>query len=302
MSCKCFLFVLIITQVKVAHPSKDQNASIDGCVSFNWIGDFFARHKQSEWNDTVNEIIEDCLSNYSKVNETTGCNGPIVNVTFPLFSCSSNATLLEREFSSVLVIKEESFTTGRQIVHAFAQIWKLLVLCIIAAMLSGIVIWFLDHRANSGHFPDSFWRGVQDGLWWAVVTMTTVGYGDKAPKSSLARMYASLWMIIGMLLMSTITAQISSSITADGLRPLNDVFGSKYSHGKYRYDMKQGYSKDGVEPFHFILLAFADVDIEKGAFNPKLRASVTCAVHMKELSTPSVNYYLEKYAPDNTTH
>ena len=40
-------------------------------------------------------------------------------------------------------------------------------------------------------------------------------------------MYASLWMIIGMLLMSTITAQISSSITADGLRPLNDVFGSK---------------------------------------------------------------------------
>ena len=143
MSCKCFLFVLIITQVKVAHPSKDQNASIDGCVSFNWIGDFFARHKQSEWNDTVNEIIEDCLSNYSKVNETTGCNGPIVNVTFPLFSCSSNATLLEREFSSVLVIKEESFTTGRQIVHAFAQIWELLVLCIIAAMLSGIVIWFL---------------------------------------------------------------------------------------------------------------------------------------------------------------
>ena len=127
----------------MAHPSKDQNASIDGCVSFNWIGDFFARHKQSEWNDTVNEIIEDCLSNYSKVNDTTGCNGPIVNVTFPLFSCSSNATLLEREFSSVLVIKEESFTTGRQIVHAFAQIWKLLVLCIIAAMLSGIVIWFL---------------------------------------------------------------------------------------------------------------------------------------------------------------
>ena len=49
-------------------------------------------------------------------------------------------------------------------------------------------------------------------------------------------------------------------------------------------------------------VCISDVDIEKGAFNPKLRASVTCAVHMKELSTPSVNYYLEKYAPDNTTH
>ncbi|CAH3149578.1 unnamed protein product, partial [Pocillopora meandrina] len=154
-------------------------------------------------------------------------NGPIVNVTFPLFSWSSNVTTLETEFFPLVAIKEESFPIGRQILHAFKQIWELVVICITGAMLSGIIIWFLDHRANAGHFPDSFWRGVQDGWWWAVVTMTTVGYGDKAPKSSLARVYASLWMIIGILLMSTITAQISSSITADGLRPLNDVFGSK---------------------------------------------------------------------------
>ena len=149
MSCKCLLFFLIISQVKVAHPSKDQNASINGCVRFNWIEDFFARQRQSQWKNTVKDILQYCLSNYSKVNETTGCNGPIVNVTFPLFSCPSNFTLLEREVFPLVAIKEESFSIGRQILHAFKQIWELIVICIIGAMLSGIIIWFLVGIQNS---------------------------------------------------------------------------------------------------------------------------------------------------------
>ena len=149
MSCKCFLFFLIISHVKVAHLSKDQNAFIDGCVRFNWIEDFFARQRQSEWNYTVNDILQDCLSDYSKVNETTGCNGPIVNVTFPLFSSPSNCTLFEREVFPLVAIKEESFAIGRQILHAFKQIWELIVICITGAMLSGIIIWFLVGIQNS---------------------------------------------------------------------------------------------------------------------------------------------------------
>ena len=149
MSCKRFHFFLIISHVKVVHPSKDQNASIDGCVRFNWIEDFFARQRQSEWNYTVKDILQDCLSDYSKVNETTGCNSPIVNVTFPLFSSPSNFTLLEAEFFPLVAIKEESFSIGRQILHAFKQIWELIVICITGAMLSGIVIWFLVGIQNS---------------------------------------------------------------------------------------------------------------------------------------------------------
>ena len=149
MSCKCLLFFLIISQVRVAHPSKDQNASINGCVRFNWIEEFFARQRQSKCNNTVKYILEDCLSNYSKVNDTTGCNGPIVNVTFPLFSRPSNVTTLETEFYPLVAIKEESFPIGRQILHAFKQIWELIVICIIGAMLSGIIIWFLVGIQNS---------------------------------------------------------------------------------------------------------------------------------------------------------
>ena len=149
MSCKCLLFVLIISQVRVAHPSKDQNASINGCVRFNWIEEFFARQRQSKCNNTVKDILQYCLSNYSKVNDTTGCNGPIVNVTFPLFSWPSNVTTLDTVLFPLVAIKEESFSIGRQILHAFKQIWELIVICIIGAMLSGIIIWFLVGIQNS---------------------------------------------------------------------------------------------------------------------------------------------------------
>ena len=149
MSCKCLLFVLIISQVRVAHPSKDQNASINGCVRFNWIEEFFARQRQSKCNNTVKDILQDCLSNYSKVNDTTGCNGPIVNVTFPLFSWPSNVTTLDTVLFPLVAIKEESFSIGRQILHAFKQIWELIVICITGAMLSGIIIWFLVGIQNS---------------------------------------------------------------------------------------------------------------------------------------------------------
>ena len=149
MSCKCLLFVLTISQVRVAHPSKDQNASINGCVRFNWIEEFFARQRQSKCNNTVKDILQYCLSNYSKVNDTTGCNGPIVNVTFPLFSWPSNVTTLDTVLFPLVAIKEESFSIGRQILHAFKQIWELIVICIIGAMLSGIIIWFLVGIQNS---------------------------------------------------------------------------------------------------------------------------------------------------------
>ncbi|XP_022792246.1 uncharacterized protein LOC111331402 [Stylophora pistillata] len=228
MSSEYFLFFLIVSHVKEAYPSKDQYTSEDNCMRFNWKEWFSSRDKQTTLIHMVKMILDDCIANNSKLNETIGgCNDPIVNITFQLFSNSSNSKPMEMEFSSVLAIREESFTLGRQIVHAFAQIWELLVLCIIAAMLSGIIIWFLDYKANSGHFPNSFWRGVRDGWWWAVVTMTTVGYSDKVPKSSRAQVYASLWMIIGMLMMSTITAQISSSVTAEGFHRLDDMFGDK---------------------------------------------------------------------------
>ncbi len=55
-------------------------------------------------------------------------------------------------------------------------------------------------------------------FWWAIVTMTTVGYGDFSPETPAGRMFAVLIMFIGISLVSLLTASISSIFVAQKIR------------------------------------------------------------------------------------
>ena len=53
-------------------------------------------------------------------------------------------------------------------------------------------------------------RSLGDGIWWALVTITTVGYGDITPVTTLGRVVASSLMLLGLGLIATITAIVSA--------------------------------------------------------------------------------------------
>ena len=52
------------------------------------------------------------------------------------------------------------------------------------------------------------------GLWWAVQTVTTVGYGDVVPTSTAGMLVAALVMLLGLAFLSVVTAAITSSFVA----------------------------------------------------------------------------------------
>ena len=55
---------------------------------------------------------------------------------------------------------------------------------------------------------------VGSGLWWAVQTVTTVGYGDVVPVTVAGRLLASVVMLLGIGFVTVITAAITSSFVA----------------------------------------------------------------------------------------
>ncbi len=52
------------------------------------------------------------------------------------------------------------------------------------------------------------------GLWWAVQTVSTVGYGDVVPTSTAGRLVAAAVMLLGLAFLSVITAAITSTFVA----------------------------------------------------------------------------------------
>jgi ABC-type amino acid transport substrate-binding protein len=77
----------------------------------------------------------------------------------------------------------------------------------------GILIWFFERKRNPAQFGGSAARGIGSGFWWSPVTMTTVGYGDKAPVTFWGRILGLVWMFAGIIMISGFTAAIASSLT-----------------------------------------------------------------------------------------
>ncbi|XP_078367059.1 uncharacterized protein LOC144651064 isoform X1 [Oculina patagonica] len=173
------------------------------------------------WNKTLIHASRQCI----ELNSVTKEN---LTINFPVFQAKSvdhKGDFLSLEaVHPVLVRKRSSQDLVNVAYLAILELWPLLVLCFSCAALSGMILWLLDHRSNSEQFPRRFWRGIFDGMWWAIVTMTTVGYGDKSPKSVCARLFATAWMITGIVLLSMFTAQVSSRLTAEELKSEDHLF------------------------------------------------------------------------------
>jgi len=98
--------------------------------------------------------------------------------------------------------------------------WEFLQAIVLLACLLGIVgllFWLTERKRNPEQFGGRPWSGIGSGFWFSAVTMTTVGYGDKAPLTLPGRIVALVWMFTAVIIISTFTGMIASSLTAERL-------------------------------------------------------------------------------------
>lgn len=91
----------------------------------------------------------------------------------------------------------------------------------VAGMFLAAVLMFLAERGQGGTI-----NGYDTALWWAISTMTTVGYGDVYPVTAEGRAIAVFVMLLGVVFLSWLTANIAAFLVQYGDKPGHTVTNS----------------------------------------------------------------------------
>ena len=121
---------------------------------------------------------------------------------------------------------------------------------------SWLVLLFEEHQAGTNI------HNYGDGLWWAIVTVTTVGYGDRFPVSAGGRIIAVVLMLVGIGLIGVLTATVAS------------VFIQEHTRANHE-EIKKGHADLGQQ-LTMISARLADVERRLGA-TPSEMASIDAA-------------------------
>lgn len=130
-----------------------------------------------------------------------------------------------------ILTKPSNGTAWSLLTKMFSSTVLFLLLGVIALLiLVGHVVWLIERRRNED-FPRKYLPGVWEGTWWAIVTMSTVGYGDTRVKTTAGRLVAMCWILLGLVLVAEFTAIITSTLTITRLESdvnnLGDLNGKK---------------------------------------------------------------------------
>lgn len=96
----------------------------------------------------------------------------------------------------------------RAIVMAKEEILLFLFVTLILIYFSAVGIYYFENQAQPEHFSSVF-----DSLWWAIITLTTVGYGDVYPITIGGRIFTFFILMIGLGIVAIPTGIISSALT-----------------------------------------------------------------------------------------
>ena len=109
------------------------------------------------------------------------------------------------KFSHYSSALEDLFSAVR---HEWRSFVATLYLLILAIFISSSLIYICEHKVQPEHFGS-----IPDAMWWTVVTLTTVGYGDVIPMTVLGKFIATLTALMGVCVVALLTGIVATGFT-----------------------------------------------------------------------------------------
>ncbi|CAD5119998.1 DgyrCDS8580 [Dimorphilus gyrociliatus] len=135
--------------------------------------------------------------------------------------------LKDRKFVPILQSTEAFILSNQPDYPGLAEInqiigyWQHLLVMLVGSAYVGLIIWLIEKWKNKDHFSNKPYKGIVEGFYWACVTMTTVGYGDKYPKAIFGKIITVCWAVYSLAIVSLFTASIASGLTAKEINRLS---------------------------------------------------------------------------------
>lgn len=204
--------ILIGTRVVPPFVIEDEDGNYSGITVHLW--EHIARELELEY-----EFVE------------TDIEGMLDGVADGTFFASASAVTVTAEREEIMDFTHPFFVTGLGIAVPYKpsgilgslrallspDFWWVLFLLLGLLLFWGVLVWIFERHENSDEFGGSATEGIGSGFWWAAVTMTTVGYGDKSPRTLGGRIIGFIWMFTAIIVISFFTASIASSLTVTQL-------------------------------------------------------------------------------------
>ena len=162
--------------------------------------------------------------------------------TYPFYTTGLGIAVPFKEKNVLISIIKQLFSN---------TVLGILIIIFLVLLILGIFVWLFERKLNPAHFGGNAIQGIGSVFWFAAVTMTTVGYGDKLPKTIGGRITSLIWMFTALILVSLFTATITSMLTVKQLetsvRGIEDL--KKSLVGTMPYTTSESFLKNSLISF-----------------------------------------------------
>ncbi len=142
----------------------------------------------------------------------------LIDFTYPFFQTGLG----------ILVMKKRAFSTERFLRSLLTpHKMKMIGILFVVLLIAGHLIWFFErqHDDELPSFDNRYLPGVLEGIYWAIVTASTIGYGDKVAKIWPGRLLVVILVLSALPLFAYSTAKLASDITIHKIQ--NEIGGPK---------------------------------------------------------------------------